>query len=159
MLAPRPCATLGAMSYRHIQWGYTPIPVVAFFAAILVPITRDPDDAPAWLVPALVAFMVALVLLVVYFSRLEVVVADGRLTVAFGMGKPHRVIELSMVRSVEPVRNRWWYGWGVRRLPHAWMYNVWGLDAVDVTTEDATVFRIGTNDVERLVAAITLSSR
>jgi len=130
-----------------------------FFAAILIPISGDTDDNPTWLLPSVIAFMIALVLLVAYFSRLEVVVDAGLLEVSFGLGKPHRVIELSRVSSAQPVRNRWWYGWGVRKVPDGWMYNVWGFDAVEVITDDDAAFRVGTNDVDRLVAAITLASR
>jgi hypothetical protein len=36
------------------------------------------------------------------------------------------------------------------------MYNVWGLDAVEVELSSGKVFRIGTNDPENLLAAISL---
>ena len=33
---------------------------------------------------------------------------------------------------MELVRNKWWHGWGVRWVPGGSMYNVWGLDAVEL---------------------------
>jgi hypothetical protein len=37
------------------------------------------------------------------------------------------------------------------------MYNVWGLDAVELELTSGKVFRIGTNESDRLHAAISLS--
>ena len=33
--------------------------------------------------------------------------------------------------AVREVRNRWIQGWGIRKISRGWMYNVWGLDAVE----------------------------
>jgi hypothetical protein len=52
------------------------------------------------------------------------------------------------------VRNKWYYGWGVRGIPGGWMYNVWGLDAVELELASGKKFRIGTNEPEELVAAL-----
>ena len=51
----------------------------------------------------------------------------------------------------------WWYGFGVRKVPHGTMYNAWGLRAVDVGLPDGKVFRVGTDDPEGLLTAISLS--
>jgi hypothetical protein len=40
------------------------------------------------------------------------------------------------------VRNKWYYGLGVRRLPEGWMYNVWGLDGVELGVVDSQTFRV-----------------
>ena len=53
------------------------------------------------------------------------------------------------------VRNKWIYGWGIRRLPGGWMYNVWGLDAIELDLVSGKRFRIGTDDPDGLLAAIT----
>ena len=53
------------------------------------------------------------------------------------------------------VRNKWWYGYGVRKVPNGWMYNVAGLDAVELELGEDRVFRIGTDDPAALMAALT----
>ena len=55
------------------------------------------------------------------------------------------------------VRNSWIQGWGVRKVTRGWMYNVWGLDAVEIELNSDEVFRIGTDDADALQAAISLS--
>ncbi|MEA2023096.1 MAG: hypothetical protein U9N79_02265 [Actinomycetota bacterium] len=143
------------MEYRHTQWGYTALPTIIFFA-VMVPIAAADDDVSVTINVAMVAFIVVLLAVVLLFSRLEVTVSDGRIVAAFGFGRPHREIELADVTAVRQVRNTWIQGWGIRKITGGWMYNVWGLDAVEVELSTDSVFRIGTNDPENLLAAISL---
>ena len=103
--------------------------------------------------------MLGLLALVLHFSRLRVTVSNDRVEAAFGSGWPRRVVELSVVTAVRAVRSPWWYGWGVRRVPNGWMYNVWGLDAVELELESGTVFRIGTGEPDELAAVLALHVR
>jgi hypothetical protein len=52
------------------------------------------------------------------------------------------------------VRNKWYHGWGVRKIPGGWMYNVWGLDAVELELASGKKFRIGTDEPQDLAAAL-----
>ena len=72
----------------------------------------------------------------------------------FGLGIIRRTIALADVTGCTVVRNPWWYGWGIRLIPHGWMWNVAGLDAVELQFRTGRRFRIGTDDPEGLAAAI-----
>ena len=146
------------MEYRHTQWGYTAIPTFLFFA-IIIPVTAADDEASTLFTAAMIAFTVVLLAIVLLFSRLEVTVNNRRIVTAFGFGRPHREIDLKDVTAVRQVRNTWIQGWGIRKISRGWMYNVWGLDAVEVDLPSEKVFRIGTNDPENLLAAISLQIR
>ncbi len=122
-----------------------------FFVVIVI---VDDGETP-WLIPFLVVFLAAMILLVVWFSRLEVRVDGDAVRVAFGAEWPRRVFPLHTVSHAAAVRNPWWYGFGIRRTPHGWMYNAWGLDAVELLLTDGKRFRIGTNDAEGLHSAIS----
>ena len=143
------------MEYRHTQWGYTAIPTFLLFA-VVIPLTSSDDETTAAITVSLIAFTIALLAIVLLFSRLEVTVSDGRIVAAFGFGRPHREIELADVTDVHQLRNTWIQGWGIRKITNGWMYNVWGLDAVEVELASGDVFRIGTNDPENLLAVIAL---
>lgn len=145
------------MHYRHVQWGWIVVPYTVGSTAVVATMINaegDEFDARAW--AAVAAFVLALGALLVWFSRLEVTVDASHVQATFGLGKPSRTIPLVEIVGAERVRNRWWYGFGVRRGPHGWMYNVWGLDAVEVIRVDGTRFRIGTDDPDALAAAIAL---
>ena len=143
------------MEYRHTQWGYAALPTILLFA-VMIPMAAADDDVSVTFNVAMVAFTVALLAVVLLFSRLEVTVSEGRIVTAFGFGRPHREIELVDVTAVRQVRNTWIQGWGIRKISNGWMYNVWGLDAVEVELSTDSVFSIGTNDPENLLAAISL---
>lgn len=106
------------------------------------------------LVPGLtLAAVVALFL--ASFGSLTVRVDEGAVKLRFGVGLIRRTIPLGRIQAAARVRNRWWYGWGIHLTPHGWLWNVAGLDAVELRLEEGKVFRIGTDDPEGLEAALS----
>ena len=93
-------------------------------------------------------------LILALFYRLEVTVTEDSVLLRFGIGLIKKSIPLKAVVSAEPVRNRWWYGWGVRIYPKGWMFNISGLDAVELTLRNGPRFRIGTDDPVGLTGAL-----
>ena len=132
------------------------MPVLLLFAMISVTIISADDESSTLFTVAVMAGMTVLLAVLLLFSRLEVTVSGGPVVAAFGFGWPRRVIELGEVTVVRQVRNPWWYGWGLRKVPHGWMYNVWGLDAVEFDLSSGKVFRIGTDQPEELFAVLSL---
>ena len=66
---------------------------------------------------------------------------------------------MDQIADARQVRNRWYYGWGIRRVPGAWMFNISGLDAVELTLRSGKRFRLGTDDPQGLVFAIGQAGR
>ena len=95
-------------------------------------------------------------LLVTTFNRLTVTVGSGEVRSSFGWGWPRRVIALRDITGFQVVRNRWYYGWGIRWVPRGSMFNVWGLDAVELLLASGRRFRIGSDQPHDLAAALTL---
>lgn len=136
-------------TYRHTQRGY--ISMAAAGTGLLLTLGRMMrGGSKRKLLPA------ALVLggAGVVFSKLTVEISGGRLRSFFGANLPARTADLGDIASVEVVRNPWYYGWGVRYTPHGWLYNVSGLDAVEVRLTSGEQFRLGTDEPERLREAI-----
>ena len=142
------------MEYQHTQWGFFLIPTVMVCAAVWISIVVD--ETSTMLTVATVGFVVALLVVVLGFSRLEVTVSAGRVVAAFLFDRPRREITLEEVTAVRQVRNRWTQGWGIRKISGGWIYNVWGLDAVELELSSGKVFRIGTDDSESLFTALSL---
>jgi hypothetical protein len=90
----------------------------------------------------------------VLFYSLTVEITSSKMTVSFGPGFIKKIFKLDEIKSAKAVRNSWWYGWGIRLTPHGWMYNVSGLDAVELELRGGKKFRIGTDEPEKLVNAI-----
>lgn len=105
------------------------------------------------------AALIALVLLVLMFpllGSLTVTVDEEAVTAKFGIGLIRKSIAIKDIQSATPVRNKWYYGWGIRMGPGGWMYNVSGLDAVEIAMKNGGKFRIGTDEAEELARAISI---
>jgi hypothetical protein len=136
--------------YRHTQFGYVIVTglgsgVVGISAAIVT------GHAPHALFGAVAVLCVCLAL----FPTLTTVVDPRRVQCFFGVGIIRREIELRDVVSVSVVRNSWSYGWGLRLIPGGRMWNVSGLDAVELRLRDGMLIRIGTDEPTELQRAIT----
>lgn len=125
------------------------VPVVGVFLALVVFGSSVP-----WAVRSLGAAS-ALVLgwVAATFTVLTVEV-DDRIEVRFGGGWPRRRLPLGSVVAADAVRNRWWYGWGIRYLGEGWLWNVYGLDAVRLELDTGRALWIGTDDPQGLLLAV-----
>jgi hypothetical protein len=142
------------MRYEHVQYGYWGVGTVLFMlimGVLTLPETFDDSTLAGW---AVTATLVVVAAITVWFSRLTVTIEDTQLTASFGPGRPRKNVDLSDVATTMPVRNAWIQGWGLRKISGGWMYNVWGLDAIELTMASSERVRIGTNDTDNLLASI-----
>jgi hypothetical protein len=139
--------------YSHTQFGWTIITVlVAALIIISAAGSRLGPGSPGW--GALMAAEVLLALLVPVFGWLTVTVDREAVTAKFGIGIIRRKIRLMDIESAARVRNKWYYGWGIHRGPGGWIFNVSGLDAVQIVLKRGGKFRIGSDEPEELTRAI-----
>jgi len=139
--------------YEHTQRAapWLPILVCIFLLGMLILMISTGE-----MVGALVVLVVTLIVgaAVIIGSRLTVRVLANSLTATFGWGWPRRTVPFSEVVETDIVRNRWWYGFGIRVIPGGTLWNVWGLDAVELRLTSGRVAQIGTDEPEALLAAI-----
>ena len=139
------------MEYRHAQQAFLPLAGWIGFVAIAASfIPRE-----AWRLWN-GAFVLAITVVMVVFSRLTVTVNNETVVTGFGLGWPRHKEALADVVSATEVRNTWIQGWGIRKISGGWMYNVVGYDAVELDLNSGKKFRIGTDEPGALCAAITL---
>ena len=96
----------------------------------------------------------AVAIVTLSFSRLAVIVDTDMVRLAFGFGFPRKRIARADIISHEVVRNSWLLGFGIRWIKGGRMWNVWGLDAVELVLANGKTFRIGTDEPEKLDAAL-----
>jgi len=95
-----------------------------------------------------------LLLLPFLFWKLTITVDRETLRAAFGIGLVRKTVPVADIAACEPIRIRWWWGWGIHLTPYGWLYNVSGLDAVVITLRNGRRFCLGTDQPNELVAAI-----
>lgn len=136
-------------TYRHKQFGGV---MVFGVAATIVAIIAMLGPTAAH--PALLAVFGLLAGIAVVFSSLTVQVTPSSLVFWFGPGVLRKQVPLSDIAGVEAVRNPWWWGIGWRVTPRGMLYSVSGLAAVEITRQDGSRFRLGSDEAERLARAL-----
>ena len=139
---------MGAI-YKHTQVGY--LMLIALGAGIFFILGAILIQGGNW-----IPFAVLLLLMVciILFATLTVEIQNNTLRWYFGPGFWRKQISLNEIQDCEVVRNRWYYGWGIRLTPHGWLYNVSGLSAVQIRLKNGKQIRIGTDTPEELYQAM-----
>jgi len=97
------------------------------------------------------------VFLVIYllFYGMKTTVTSERIIISFGVGLIHKKIQSEKIESVKAVENPWYYGLGIRIIPHGMLYSIRGVHAVELKFYDRQdVVRIGTKNSMQLTREI-----
>jgi hypothetical protein len=137
------------MRYEHTQFGT--LVVIVIGAILLVEIVLVALLALRW--PFLIV-LVLMGLLMLAFHSLTVSVDSHQLRVRFGWGPIGKAYPVAEIRDARAVKNKWYYGWGIRLTPHGWLFNISGDDAVEVEFASGKKVRIGTDEPRKLLRAI-----
>lgn len=147
-------------TYKHTQIGYMMIVitlvVLVFFTWLQITARAEPpsvDSGPNFAITAIMAFIL---FILASFGTLTVVIDGQFLKLRFGWGIFRKKFPLAEVTSVRKVKNHWYYGWGVRLWlwPHMWIFTISGFDAVEIRMKNGKIYRIGTDEPERLETAM-----
>jgi len=136
--------------YEHTQIGHV---IIWSLLAIILIASGGLIGSPFHREPPLLVSIVLLVCLVLFY-RLRITIEDETLWASVGTGIIRKRVRLAEIVGCEPIRIRWWYGWGIHLTPCGWLYNVSGFDAVAITLRDGRKFALGTDDPGGLVVAI-----
>ena len=123
-----------------------------FVAAYAVAIGRFYEASPAREISVVVSVLLLVTILVFY--KLAITIDSEVLRWSFGVGLITKKVPIAEIAACEPIRIRWWYGWGIHLTPYGWLYNVGGWDAVAITLRNGRKFALGTDDPQGLAEAI-----
>lgn len=138
------------MTYKHTQTGWV-ILVACLAAVVFFWVLPTPPEAKRIAQPV-ICFLLATV--AALFATLTVEVDNKLIQIKFSIGLIRKSFRLDEIATVRPVRNQWWWGWGVRLIPGGWLYNVSGLNAVELSMTNGKKFRIGTDEPRVLADVI-----
>jgi transcriptional regulator with XRE-family HTH domain len=136
--------------YINVQLGYTLIVVI--LAVVLTgtwAFTRGYFAEFEFL-----TLMAILTVILCIFSSLTTRVENGFIKWNFGVGLISKAVPISRVLTNRPVRNKAWWGIGIRVIPGGWLYNVSGLRSVELVLDDGKRIRIGSDDPDEFSQAI-----
>jgi hypothetical protein len=140
--------------YKHTQIGYLGLttlgPALVLVAGLLF------VNGFSW-----ITFVILILLGVALWTlaALTVTINERQLEVRFGLGLFRKAIPVPEIVTHRAVRNPWYYGWGIRPILGGWLFNVSGFWAVELQMNKGKRYRIGTDDVAGLRAALEESRR
>jgi hypothetical protein len=141
------------MPYRHTQSGFV-IPVICLAVGALgAAIMWRAGQMP------MIFMLIMLIAVAIVFYSLTAEFDGNELRWYFGPGVWTYRLALDEIRDVAVVRNHWWNGFGIRTAPGFRLYNVSGLDAVELQLKSGDIRRIGTDDPQGLAAALKAALR
>ena len=141
------------MYYQHTQKGKLIKWVMSAFIALLF-IIAGMNVLNSAEMAYLLLGVLPMVVLIWLFGSLTVEIDGEELRHYFGPGFWRKTYLLSDIETVTQVQNKWFYGWGIRLTPHGWLYNVSGLDAVEIQLRSGKKFRVGTDQSSELTSVL-----
>ena len=148
------------MNYKHTQISYLMIIitliVTSFFVWAHITARAETPSYDSGTNLAVTAIMALIIIILASFVSLQVIVDEKYLRIKFGCGIYKKKFLLSDITSAQAIRNHWYYGWGIKIwfYPKMWIYSVSGLDAVEIRLKNGKIYRIGTDEPEKLEQAI-----
>ena len=94
-----------------------------------------------------------------FVSALTISIEDGFIKLRFGAGAWRKKFSLEDIISAGVVRTTFWHGWGIHYTGSAWLYNVAGFDAVEITLKNGKKKWLGTDQPQELTTAINNAVR
>jgi|TARA_Y100000310_G_scaffold222258_2_gene223956 hypothetical protein len=121
--------------------------VISLFGVILTKTGLD---------EVIISILSLIILVIASFLYLTVTIDDKYLRIKFGYGIFRKKFVLNEIISAKAVKNHWYFGWGIRFWfwPKMWIFNVSGFDAVEIKMKNGRLYRIGTDEPNKLEQAI-----
>ncbi|MDD2891626.1 MAG: hypothetical protein PHQ95_01555 [Candidatus Gracilibacteria bacterium] len=148
------------MNYKHTQTGYLMIivtlAVFALFAWIHMTARAETPSVDSGTNLLITAIILIILLILFSFWSLQVSINEDFLRIKFGYSIYGKKFLLREILSAKAVKNHWYYGWGIRVWfwPKMWIYNISGLDAVEIRLKNGEIYRIGTDEPQVLEQAL-----
>ena len=142
--------------FRYTQVGILTILMILLAAAFTAFVfafglkSTEGQDATILKVTGLVVAGVFVLALASFYS-FTIQIADGKLNFWFGFGVGGKSFPIEGIRSVETVKNPWYYFWGIKSIPGGWLYSIApGGRAIEMIFKDNRKIHLGTNRPEEI---------
>lgn len=148
------------MNYKHTQIGYlmlvVTLAVAMLFAWTYITARAEPPSVDSGTNLLVTAIMALILFILTSFATLQVIIDEKYLRIKFGYGIYQKKFLLNDIMSAKAVKNHWYYGWGIRGWlwPKMCIYNVSGFDAIEIKLKNDKIYRIGTDEPEKLLQSI-----
>lgn len=137
--------------YKHTQISYFMVAITfvtfLFFLWVNFLAINEPVSIESGSNFLVTSIMFLIIFILSSFTSLTTIVDEKYFQVKFGYGIFSKEFLLDDISSLKVTKNKWYYGFGIRVWfwPYMWIYNISGLDAVEIVLENGKIYRIGTD--------------
>jgi len=137
--------------YKEFQFGWI---IFVFVIPVQILITyfylNNIGDRPLQTNVFLAINLIIIVTYLLFYGMTTIITVDS-IKISFGIGLIKKSVQLLRIMTVEPVKNPWYYGWGIRFIPKGMLYNISGSEGIEIKFIDTdNVLRIGSKDSFKL---------
>ena len=98
-----------------------------------------------------IVMSISILIIGLLFYKMKTVIDNENILIVFGIGLIRKKVKLNSISNVTKVRNKWYNGLGIRMIRNGWLYNIHGLDAVELKYKNCnSVLRIGTGNPKEI---------
>ena len=139
------------MKYTERQIGWIVIvPVPGILVLLLIFYINQWGNNPISY-PGLLIISLLFIICLLLFFQMRTSVDNEKIRISYGIGLIKKIIDIHNIERIEIVRNKWYYGLGIRIIKNGWLYNIQGLNAIELKLKNSkSIIRIGTADNEKL---------
>ncbi len=139
------------MKYTERQIGWTLIvSVLGILVLLLIFYINQWGNNPISYSGILIISLLFIICLLLFF-QMRTSVDNEKIRISYGIGLIKKTIDIHNIERVEIVRNKWYYGLGIRIIKNGWLYNIHGLNAIELKMKNSkSIIRIGTVDNKKL---------
>ncbi|MEK7643982.1 MAG: hypothetical protein AAB390_01620, partial [Patescibacteria group bacterium] len=105
-------------TYKHTQISYpmllVTLIVLALFSWLQITARLEPPSYNSGTNFAMTAIMALILFILASFTALSVSIDENYLRIKFSFGIFRKKFAVSEIASATPVKNHWYYGWGIR---------------------------------------------
>ena len=139
------------MKYTERQIGWIVIvPALGILVLLLIFYINQWGNNPISYTGLLIMSSIFIISLLLFF-QMRISVDNEKIRISYGIGLIKKIIDIHNIERIEIVRNKWYYGLGIRILKNGWLYNIQGLNVIELKLKNSkSTIRIGTADNKKL---------
>jgi len=140
-------------SFRQFGKGIVFILMIASVCVLHAIITKD--DSNSYTTTTLICTLVTLQVCLVLFYQLTITVTEETVSFRMGIGLIGKSYSIREIQSCQTVKNSLLYGLGIHWFPKGIIYNISGINAIELRFKNRrSVVRIGTDRPEEVARLI-----
>ena len=141
--------------YKEFQFAWWSVWVFGFMVLMNVSMYLSGAGTRPMTFIGVLIFMSIIIVVFSLFYGMTTKIDSEKINITFGVGLIQKNIAVAKIKSVKTAKSSWLSGWGIRFIRNGMLYNISGLNCVELSFHDTDrIIKIGTKDSAHLKTEI-----